>query len=185
MALRDLYSQKSYTQCSVWAHECKFLWRKSTPLQRRKRTHYRSHSHRSPPCPGPGTLKLPCQPMSSLQPGHGGPQLMPSPERSKELLSGKSNSPAKHRSGHESARAALCVPELCVVHSLPWKVKAVPGLKDRGGVSAKRLQCTQEPHPSPTQRALQHQSHLLCTAVMLRMAHDSVLPTGPQEVEAE
>jgi len=154
----------------------------------------RDHTATERPClPWNGAPKLPCQHMPSLQPAHGGPQFIPSPERSKELLSGKSNSPAKHRSGHESARTAISMPGLCMVYSLPWKVKAIPGLKDRGGVSAKRLQHTQQPHTflththththTHTPRAFWHQSHLLCTSVMLMMAHDSVLPTGPQEVE--
>lgn len=68
---------------------------------------------------------------------------------------------------------------------LSTKAKAGPGVKDRGGVSVKRLQHTWQPHTflTHTRRAFRHQFHLLSTSVMLMMAHDSVLPTGPQEVE--
>lgn len=68
---------------------------------------------------------------------------------------------------------------------LSTKAKAGPGVKDRGGVSVKRLQHTWQPHTflTHTRRAFRHQFHLLSTSVMLLMAHDSVLPTGPQEVE--
>lgn len=79
--------------------------------------------------PGSGGAwpKLTCSQTPSLQPAHGQPQLIPLPERSKELLSAKPNSPAKqtrreseHAAGHQLGR--LLCRFLCTLggQGCPW-----------------------------------------------------------------
>lgn len=138
--------------------------------------------------PGSGGAwpKLTCSQTPSLQPAHGQPQLIPLPERSKELLSAKPNSPAKqtrreseHPVSHQLGR--LLCRFLCTLggQGCPWSGEWRLG--GRRGLSQEGAAHTAAAHTCLTPCTFQRQSYLLCISVMLTMAHDSVLPSGPRK----
>ena len=75
------------------------------------------------------------------------------------------------------------MPGLSTPYSASWKVKAAPSL-EMGGWGRWGLGQEEASHIAATYTLhLPGPSHLLCVSMMLMVAHDSDLPTGPEGME--